>query len=223
MKNIFSIIYLLGMCAFVHSQNVYYMPPAKEEKPVEKKITSFSSLEKALQYNHPEHVITLDFAYTDVKVIPKEIGKFKNLENLNLSRRRLTRLPNDIGKLTKMKRLFLSGNNFTSFPSGITNMKDLYELSIDFTQIKALPKDIKNLKNLQILNLISAGLTELPEEFGELKKLEYLSLGGNNIKKFPDSFYKLNLKMLTFSKAYLSESEKAKIIKAFPNCRILFE
>ncbi|MBM7419540.1 MULTISPECIES: leucine-rich repeat domain-containing protein [Chryseobacterium] len=223
MKNIFSILYLLGMCGFVHSQNVYYTPPTVKEKTAEKVKNYFSSLEEALQYSHPEYVISLDLEYTNVKVIPKQIGKFKNLENLSLSRRRLTNLPAEIGKLTKMKRLFLSGNNFTSFPSGITNMKDLYELSLGFTPIKALPKDINKLKNLQILNLMSAGLTELPEKFGELQKLEYLSLSGNNIKKFPNSFYKLNLKMLTFSKAYLSESEKEKIKKAFPKCRILFE
>lgn len=205
------------------NENVIYTPPTPKKNSSKKIQNSFGSLEDALNYPHPDQVITLDLAYSDVKIISNDIGKFKNLENLNLERRRLNSLPKEIGNLKKMKKLFLSGNNFTSFPTGITMMKDLEELNLSFTSIKKLPLDIGNLKKLRNLNLTSSGLSELPEEFGELSNLEYLSLSGNNIKKFPKSFYKLNLKLFTYSKVYLSESDKEKIRNSFPNCRILLE
>jgi hypothetical protein len=56
------------------------MPRTVKEKPAEKVKNRFSSLEEALKYSHPEYVTTLDLEYTNVKLIPKQIGKFKNLE-----------------------------------------------------------------------------------------------------------------------------------------------
>jgi Leucine-rich repeat (LRR) protein len=81
--------------------------------------------------------------------IPKEIGKLKNLNKLNLAINNFTgEIPNDIGKLVKLSNVDLSGNNF----------------------IGEIPKEIGKLENLTFLDLASNDFT------GEIPMIELSNL-----------------------------------------------
>jgi len=114
------------------------------------------------------------------KAIPKEIGRFTNLESLDLQGHMFPELPEEIGKLTR-----------------------LTYLNIDSQRLKTLPKSIGRLENLEILSLeYCPCLERLPEEMGKLSQLRQLSLDSSiNFKKFPKSLNKLkNLKYINLER-----------------------
>ncbi len=76
-----------------------------------KKAKTYNSLEEALK--EPFKVYTLDLRYQELKTLPKEIGKLKNLKELNLWQNQLKALPKEIGYLKMLKRLNLRNNKLS--------------------------------------------------------------------------------------------------------------
>jgi small GTP-binding protein len=133
----------------------------------------------------------LYLSWNQLKTLPAEIGKLKNLTRLILSRNQLKTLPAEIGKLKTLTVLNLSGNQLTSLPAGIGELKNLTRLNLSENQLTSLPAGIGELKNLTRLVLSKNQLTSLPAGIVELKNLTSLDLSWNQLKRLPAEIVKL--------------------------------
>src|SRR4051794_25960471 len=78
----------------------------------------------------------------DLDSLPASIGKFTNLEELDLSLSRISKLPPEIGDLRKLERLKIWSTNLTSLPKEIGDLLQLRYLDVGENEITELPKEI---------------------------------------------------------------------------------
>ena len=143
---------------------------------------------------------TMSFDRKDITHLPKEIGFYKDLQNLDLRFNSLDELPEEITKLKNLTKLLISGNKFKEIPKQIFELSNLKGLSIRDNEITELPSQIEKLKNLEELYIYGNKIKCLPKEIGNLSKLEYLSIQRTQIKEFPKEIENLtNLLELEFS------------------------
>ncbi len=170
----------------------------------------FSSMEEALKI--PEKVFVLDLSANNLKTVPIEIIKLKNLQVLNLANNSITELPLEIFELKHLQILNLEENRLKNLPDSISKLKNLYNLNLTRTKIPAIPESFSELKNLRILNLSWNQLKDdsikpifkliqlqdlnlmrnqiefLDSSICEMNELLYLNLNFNPLKKLPDNF-----------------------------------
>lgn len=127
--------------------------------------------------------------------------------------------------------LILRGNgsntpiDFNSLLSELSdgNIRELY-ITNDKEGVSTIPGAIGNLKSLKILGLFGNNISQLPDSIGQLSRLEELYIDANPIEKLPESFGNLKeLKILGIAQTKISTSEKARIQKLLPNCKILLQ
>lgn len=78
----------------------------------------------------------------NIKIIPNEISKLKNLIKLNLSYNKINTIPENITSLRKLKYLNLSNNNLTHLSEKIANMSNLQILNLENNPFDFLPPEI---------------------------------------------------------------------------------
>lgn len=122
----------------------------------------------------------LEYIYIErcnLREIPKEIGRLKNLRVLALSNNELQTLPEEIFQLSNLVQLSINGNYFEKLPNKINQLKRLTILNLSYNHLSELPKAVTQLINLNRLYLNNnSKLTKLPEGIDNLTKLEYLNL-----------------------------------------------
>jgi small GTP-binding protein len=144
-------------------------------------------------------------SYNQLKTLSAEIGKLKNLTELDLSGNQLTSLPQEIGQLTNLAWLGLYLNRLTSLPQKIGQLTNLTGLDLHENQLTSLPQEIGKLKNLTELDLSGNQLTSLPQEIGKLTNLTWLGLYLNQLTSLPQEIGKLtNLTGLDLHKNQLT-------------------
>jgi len=114
---------------------------------------------------------------------------------------RIIELELDFSQMTNLKKLVMSKTHLKNITKSIIHLKNLEELSIHGSQIEEFPIEICSLSNLKKLVFWRSKLTTIPDEISNLKKLEELKLIENQFSK----------------------SEKQKIRKLLPNCKITFD
>ena len=67
------------------------------------------------------------------------------VNELHLSRNRLTKLPDDIGRLQRLTRLWLHNNLLETLPASIGGLTALRELNVSNNCLTALPATLANL------------------------------------------------------------------------------
>jgi Leucine-rich repeat (LRR) protein len=134
----------------------------------------YDNMEEALK--HANSVYRLSLHGKKLKVFPLEILKFKNLQELDLSKNRLDSLPNEIGELEYLQVLDIASNKLEYFPDSIGKLKNLKKIAAGRNNIIAIPKQIGELENLEILDLWSNQISIFPDELNKLKKLRYVDL-----------------------------------------------
>lgn len=153
----------------------------------------------------PEHIFKWDIKSLtisesdELKSIPKEISKFKNLEFFMLTGgHKITDFPKEFASLNQLKKLALHNMLTTKMSPVIFNLKALEDLQYaQFTYFE-FPEDIGKLKTLKNLGL-SRGLDirslknvegksgrNLPTSIKNLENLEVLSLSGNLMSALPE-------------------------------------
>lgn len=114
-------------------------------------------------------VTVLDFENCELTQISKELIKLRNLESLNISANKFSRLPPSIGQLKNLKKLKAEANHLTELPKEISQCISLEILKVSENQISQLPEDLKLLTSLKKF-CISDNELELSSE--DLENLE---------------------------------------------------
>jgi len=138
------------------------------------KVKVHYSLEEALK--DPDSVYILVLRRAKLTEFPKEIFKFKNLQELDLSKNKLQVIPGAIGTLLNLTDLNLSRNRLGTLPPGIGNLKNLKQLIIYQNEIASLPPEIGGLESLTYLDMWGNELEAMPVEIGNLKNLVELDM-----------------------------------------------
>ena len=109
----------------------------------------------------------------------------KNLKVLDLSGNDFSMLPTDLWKLSNLEQLYLNNDKNLKLDENIFilgKLPKLKELHLEDDNLKTLPNDIKQLKNLESLYLNKNKFQNIPSQIRTLEHLQYLDLGGNKIK-----------------------------------------
>lgn len=138
-------------------------------------------------YDIKEMNVTL----SDEGVLPPSIGRFTNLESLDLAFKGIKELPEEVANLKKLKILILGGNPIDIFPNVISNLYNLEELLLGKCNISKIPDNIVNLRSLKILHLINVNFNDFPIAITHIPNLIELNLQDNQISSIP-----LNIKNL---------------------------
>ncbi len=119
---------------------------------------------------------------------------------LDASSANLQAVPAKLNQMKNLIQLTVGDNQLTDINVILVNNASLLFLDARYNQIESLSADIQNLKYLQELNLRGNAIRTLPSEMSQLKNLQVLNLADNPI----------------------SETEKNKIRKMLPKCRVYF-
>ncbi|CAL5389264.1 unnamed protein product [Camellia sinensis] len=115
--------------------------------------------------------------------IPPEIGKLKNLVEMNIHGNILSGpIPSSIGQLTNLTSLHLSSNQLNgSIPLEIGKLQNLVDMYVDQNILSGpIPSSIGQLTNLATLDLsLNHFSGSIPPEIGKLKNLVEMNINAN--------------------------------------------
>lgn len=167
---------------------------------------TISNSNLAQTWQHPlqenKSITRLDIRNCQLGNLPKDLGKLKNLEKLNLYRCTFTVFPVDVLN-TNVKNLDLSYNQLQEFPEELTNSSYV----------------------LEELDLSHNNMTKIPTAILEIPTLKDLDLDGNNFESFDPSLFKGKLPLLetlVLDKKWESAAVKEELKQYFPDCNIYF-
>jgi len=114
--------------------------------------------------------------------IPSEISKLTNLTTLHAVDCNLydNQLAPEVWGLEKLEELNLSKNKLTNV-SNVTKLANLKTLDFSENEILKVPSDIERLGQLEVLNLRNNNISIIPEAFGKMNGLKKLYIKGNNL------------------------------------------
>jgi leucine-rich repeat protein SHOC2 len=143
-------------------------------------------------------LIELDFSSNKLEIIPHEIGRLINLENLDLSNNQyIDTIPKEICELTNLRKLVLYIMNSLNS-----------QFHLEYFEYYG------NLKNLEVLWINMNQIKYIPDELGELKKLNSLKLDSNNFETIPTIIGKLDLvKIISFGQCQIKDLKGIRELK----------
>ncbi|XP_059645478.1 disease resistance protein L6-like [Cornus florida] len=162
---------------------------------------------KSLKYIDPsivnlKNLKVLDISYSDIRELPDEIWKLKNLEVMDFTECSYldVNIPSNIKKLSSLRFLSFYGSKIQSLPPKIWRLTQLHTLNIGgCTKLHSQPElpsslrilnvsdipNLTNLVNLQELQLFECHNLVMPTNIGKLFKLEKLTFDRTEIKSLP--------------------------------------
>lgn len=219
-----------------NSPKLNYLPEkVKEFKHLGKlEISGVGLSQFPIGFCYAEELTTLSYTDCPTTVIPKEIGRLKNLKRLILKKLPIKEIPKELGNLENIEDLTLEetcGDYTISsvafkldgihyIPKEIGNLKSLKQLLLDKNNLVTIPKEIGFLDNLIILSLSGNKLKNLPTEIYNLQNLQNLLLSNNNFESLPKDIE--NLKKLKI--LYLQDNKLKSLpesIEKLENLKIL--
>ena len=87
----------------------------------------------------------------NLSTLPDELFSLEDINNLDISRNRLSTIPLEICQYTKLRKLHLGSNEFTELPLCLFRLKQLTHLYINDNKISTIPAEISQLQNLEML------------------------------------------------------------------------
>lgn len=145
-------------------------------------------------------------------------GKFRHVEYLNLSRRRLADI-SQLKEFTGLRFLHLEHNRLTRIDE-LSRLRKLKSLYMNHNQVSDI-KPLKELKELIILNLADNRLTDI-DGLGKLKMLEALILSNNQINDIGVLKNMTRLWHLNIENNPVPPEQVAALKRSLPRCEILF-
>ena len=166
--------------AFIGGQNVANFPTQVNHNT---KFHSVDSIQKIGNIVNPAKNLQL----RDIKIIPKYVYTYTQLEVLDLSFGKISQINEDIGNLVNLRELNLSDNNLTILPNNICNLKKLTTIKLSNNHLTTFQENFGSLINLRTLTLSNNNIVSLPDTFGNLLNLKTLNLNKNNLVVLPET------------------------------------
>lgn len=151
----------------------------------QRKLTEFPNSVKCLEST----LRVLDFSVNQFSVLPKDIGIFIHLKQLNLEQNRLSSIPEEIGNLIKLEMLNLNSNKLTSLPASLSKLSHLKQVQICDNLLTVFPMMLCKLKHLDFLDLSRNKISEIPDGIENLCVTE-LVLNQNQIQSISEGIAK---------------------------------
>ncbi|KAJ4762302.1 Disease resistance protein RPS5 [Rhynchospora pubera] len=165
---------------------------------------------------------------TGMEALVQNVGIFRDLVFLELSRCNLISFPQGISELVKLEHLNLYGNKITSVPEELKHVRNLRFLSLRHNPINSFPKGVlPELKELMVLDLYSdypfySGSgdgehwkTWLINELSCLSKLRCLSIDLRQPTQFRNLLELSNLPVRKLRLNYVNETDTLEIPSSF--------
>lgn len=179
-----------------------------------------TSIEEGLR--NPEAVIKLDLENNGMKRLPPEIGRFRNLQYLNISRNQLSELPRELANLQKLQVLNASFNQIDFLPPEIGSLQNLKQLNVARNLLKKLPPEIGRLSRLEFLDASENRLTQIPAALGLATNLRTVYLRTNSLINLPLEIGKLKrLRDLDIDDNFFSDDELNVVFDILPDTNII--
>jgi hypothetical protein len=164
---------------------------------------------------------SLEMNFCNLTQLPPEISKLSKLTDLQLVGNQIQSIPTEVGLLSNLQVLLLNRNNLTTLPNEIGKLARLQLLYADSNRIAQIPSQIGELQKLTVLRLQHNQLRLLPQEIGKLTTLEKLYIADNQIDSISSTLKSLTqLKEISINKNPISEEEKKKLSRQFPQLKI---
>ncbi|XP_072166311.1 uncharacterized protein [Diadema setosum] len=165
---------------------------ACEEKPLEIDL-SYMNLRSC-----PQHIgylgrqlTVLNLSNNRLISLPEEIGLLGGLEQLFLQYNCLEELPKCIGNFSCLQELDCKNNHLQELPSTLGCLGQLTVLNVTNNRLRELTPSIGQLAHLEELCAHSNLLTTLPDELCNLVNLTMLYVGENPLHRLPLAFGRL--------------------------------
>lgn len=160
----------------------------------------YTSIKKALENRDQVYRLKLK-GNIHCDSLPDLIFQFPNLQELTVTRSRITKLNHRINELQYLVYLDVSNNRLIDLPDEICDLKFLQYLIINRNMIYVLP-----------------------EQMGKLSNLKMIDAWGNQFYKLPESITLLkdNLKILDILQIPVKEEEYLEMKKLLPYTEILY-
>lgn len=179
-----------------------------------------TSIEEGLK--NPDAVVKLDLQNNGMKKLPPEIGRFRNLQYLNVSRNQLSELPREIGNLTRLQVLNASGNQIDILPPEISRLQSLKQLNLATNLLKKLPPEIGKLTRLEFLDASENRLAQVPAALGLATNLRTIYLRTNSLASLPLEMGKLKrLRDLDIDDNFFSDDELNNVNSILPDTNVI--
>lgn len=136
---------------------------------------------------------------TAMTEIPDVIANFPKLQKLSVTYGNIKKISPELGKLKELKELNLFSNKIEDFPSAILELKSLQRLDLGANELSSVPDDINKLGQLEYLSIILNKITTLPESMIGMEKL-YINDGRVLENKLPQEYKHLFDYMKSFKK-----------------------
>lgn len=151
-------------------------------------------------------VVRMEFQSINGGALPKEISKFKALEDLQLNFPDSAMLPKQLWKVKQLRRLSISSQRGVTISPAISGMINLQELLIDGGREcdSYLPDEVGQVKSLERLVLVNNRNLRLPDRF-DLPRLRLLDIEFSGIEKLPGGWEASPLDTLVLEAVGLDE------------------
>ncbi|KAI9099885.1 hypothetical protein DFS34DRAFT_511821 [Phlyctochytrium arcticum] len=135
---------------------------------------------------HWQKLRILDLCGNRLKCLPEELClSCPALEELLLTRNKMTELPSNIGRLSHLKVLSVDDNELKTLPVQLGQLENIVDLNASDNQLQDLPKDcLEGLKRMRRLFLSNNVISKLPSLAG-LSSLRRIDLDGNPLAALP--------------------------------------
>ena len=138
------------------------------------------------------------------------------LESVDIETRFLDRFPSELGRLKNLTQLEIGSLKFEEIPKEIGHFKDLTGLTIKHAKVlKSIDREIGSLSNLYTLEIRDTSLENLPIQISEIRNLKQLIITDNpEIKYLPEEIFCMpNLNDVTFHKNGFPSLEATKLFE----------
>jgi hypothetical protein len=132
-----------------------------------------------------ENLEYLDLSFNNIDEIPDNFKRLISVKILLLKRNSLTTLPHSLFEMENLQELNLTDNKLTKVPN--LNYVKLVKLNLSMNLLEYFECQV-NTNNPRLTYLILAHneLKEIPKDISKFKKLKHVALDYNKIKEIPD-------------------------------------